>query len=195
MKGVSFVTIVQNEEKYIGRLLDSVIPRFKEGLLKEIIVIDGVSRDNTVQVCLEKGVTVVSHSFNLHFGDQRNFAISLAHYEWILMLDADEVLEEKFWSILPSLVEQQEFDVYAFPRKNYIDDVFDEKSYPDYQYRLFRRFCRWIYPVHEELVGWRNAKKLDVHIIHAKDTAKLNWCNETLYPLIEKLWKVDTRGN
>ena len=162
---ISGVAVVQNEEKYIARMLQSVMP-----LVDEMIVIDGGSIDDTVKICEEEGALVVPRAFTGHFGDFRNEAVMLTKYPWILMLDADEILDDEFKRILPELVKSEKYDVFSLVRKNIFEDgTEDDTKGKDYQLRLFRRYCRWIYPVHEELVGWKNCKKLDCGIIHIKD--------------------------
>jgi len=183
---VSFASIVLNEEKYIERMLESVV-----GKVDEIVVVDGGSTDNTLRILKDyPQVKVVSKVFNYHFGDQRNFAIQQTKYPWVLMLDADEYIEEDFWKILPDLINQKEYDAFKFKRKNFIDEVFDEKSYPDIQVRLFRRYCRWIYPVHEELVGWKSSKILETHIIHKKDSVRYQQRNK-MFSTIGQIFKND----
>jgi len=186
MNKVSFTSIILNEEKYIERMIESVVDK-----VDEIVIIDGGSTDNTLRILRDyPQVKVVSKVFNYHFGDQRNFAIQQTKYPWVLMLDADEYMEEDFWKILPDLVNQNKYDAFKFKRKNFVDELFDKKNYPDIQVRLFRRYCRWIYPVHEELVGWKNSKVLETHIIHKKDSTRHLYRNR-IYEIVSQIFKDD----
>jgi len=164
---VSAVIIALNEEERIQKCLDGV-----QSHVDEIVVIDGGSVDQTQTICKDNGCRVITNIFDGHFGNQHNFGIISSKGKWILSVDADEVFEESFWLDFPKLVNQGVFDAFKFPRKNYLDGVLDEEHYPDFQVRLFRRYCRWVFPVHEELVGCKNIQEVSHHIIHKKSLAR-----------------------
>jgi glycosyltransferase involved in cell wall biosynthesis len=88
MPQISVVIITRNEEKNIGRCLDSV-----QGIADEIVVVDSGSSDKTVEICKAKGAIVHFHEFPGHI-EQKNYAITKATYPHILSLDADEALDE-----------------------------------------------------------------------------------------------------
>ena len=183
---ISGAVLALNEEKIIPGVLDNLRPH-----VDELIVVDGGSIDSTVNICQKKGAAVYVYSGKRHFGDMRNFAIQQCKGDWILMLDVDEVFSERFYDILPSLVNQTEFDAYKVPRENFIDGKRTE-VYPDYQVRLFRSYCRWIYSVHEECVGWKKGEELgkDCCIIHSKSSERAEFRNEGW----EKMRKEERRG-
>ncbi|HEX2606570.1 MAG TPA: glycosyltransferase family 2 protein [Flavisolibacter sp.] len=84
---VSAVIIAYNEERIIRQTLSRL------WWCDEIIIIDSFSSDQTVKICEEFGCSIFQRAFN-GFGDQKNFGISKAKNNWILCLDADEVLSE-----------------------------------------------------------------------------------------------------
>ena len=86
---LSVVIITRNEERNIGRCLDSV----KE-VADDIVVVDSFSTDRTEEICREKGARFVQHKFHGHI-EQKNWAITQAKFQFILSLDADEALSEK----------------------------------------------------------------------------------------------------
>lgn len=86
---LSVVIITYNEEKNIGRCLDSVLP-----IADDIVVVDSFSKDNTKKICLEKGVRFIEHPFEGHI-QQKNFALRQSAYDHVLSLDADEYLSER----------------------------------------------------------------------------------------------------
>jgi glycosyltransferase involved in cell wall biosynthesis len=88
MPPVSVVIITYNEEKNIGRCLDSV----KE-VADEIVVLDSFSTDRTKEICEAKGAKFYQHKFDGHI-QQKNRAITYASFPHILSLDADEALDE-----------------------------------------------------------------------------------------------------
>lgn len=98
---VSLIVIARNEAAVIGRCLNSV------PFAAEKIVVDAGSTDGTQQVAARHGARVV-HQDWLGFGPQRNFAATQASHDWILMLDADEMLTpasiEELRRILPALL-------------------------------------------------------------------------------------------
>ncbi len=87
MVSLSAVVITFNEERNIGRCLDSLA-----GVADEIVVIDSYSTDRTEEICREKGVRFIKHVFAGHI-EQKNFAVAQAKFGFILSLDADEALD------------------------------------------------------------------------------------------------------
>ena len=88
MPQLSVVIITFNEEKNIGRCLDSILK-----VADDIVVIDSFSTDKTKEICISKGARFVEHKFEGHI-QQKNWAITQAKYPAVLSLDADEVLDE-----------------------------------------------------------------------------------------------------
>ena len=86
---ISAVVITQNEERNIGRCIDSIIP-----VADEIVVIDSYSIDRTKEICLQKGVRFIERQF-VGFIEQKNFGITQASNDIILSLDADEYLSDE----------------------------------------------------------------------------------------------------
>jgi glycosyltransferase involved in cell wall biosynthesis len=78
-----------NEEENIGRCLDSV-----RELADEIVIIDGGSTDRTVEIAKNYGARIEARENPKMFHVNKNKANDLAQGEWILQLDADEVVSE-----------------------------------------------------------------------------------------------------
>lgn len=87
MGKISVVLATFNEEKNIARCLESV----KE-LASEIVVVDGSSADNTVEIAKSFGAEVIVTDNPPIFHINKQKAIDLAKNDWILQLDADEVV-------------------------------------------------------------------------------------------------------
>ena len=111
---ISVVIIAKNEEKKIGRCLESV--RWAD----EVIVVDGFSTDRTVEIARSSGARVVAHKFTGSFADERNVGMDESRNEWVLTLDADDVVTEGFRAKLEEVFAKNEDAViYKFRRKNF----------------------------------------------------------------------------
>ena len=112
IKQISCVIIAKNAEKTLKNTLDSLIQ------FQEVILYSNNSTDNTDVIAKEyKNVKVINGDF-IGFGPTKNKAASFASNEWILSLDADEVLSSEFLSTLIKL----ELDInklYSITRENY----------------------------------------------------------------------------
>jgi tetratricopeptide (TPR) repeat protein len=82
---VTLCLITKNEEENLPRVIESV-----RGLVTEIIVVDTGSTDNTVAVAERLGARVHHFTWINDFAAARNYSLSLATGEWILVMDADD---------------------------------------------------------------------------------------------------------
>lgn len=153
----------------------------------EIVVIDGGSSDDSMALARSAGARVLQRPFADDFSAQRNFAVGQMRSQWIYMHDPDETLEPELLALLPRLVSDQaalrdaeilprspeEFDCFGIARKNFIDGRWTE-SYPDYQYRLFRNYCRYRLPVHEVVANYRNRTEVDFRNCSRQLPARFN---------------------
>ncbi|MGH2563957.1 MAG: glycosyltransferase, partial [Ginsengibacter sp.] len=89
MKALSAVVITWNEEENIGRCIDSLWR-----VADEIIVLDSYSFDDTVAIAKEKGAIVKQDGFHGYI-EQKNKALAMTSHNYVLSLDADEVLSEE----------------------------------------------------------------------------------------------------
>jgi len=111
---VSAVVIAKNEEKRIARCLESI--RWAD----EIIVVDGCSTDRTAEIAASFGAKVIPHKFTGSFADDRNIGLENARNEWVLQLDADDVVTEGFQKKVKELLPADPYvAVYKFRRKNF----------------------------------------------------------------------------
>lgn len=91
---LSIAMIVKNEESNIERTLKA-IRKLDNKIDYEIIIVDTGSTDNTVNIAKKYTDKVYFHKWNGSFGDMRNISIKYCKGDWILILDADEVLEDE----------------------------------------------------------------------------------------------------
>lgn len=154
---ISVVIITFNEEKNIGRCLNSV-----KDIADEIVVVDSFSTDQTEAICREFGVRFIQKEF-LGYAEQKRFADLQARYDWIFSIDADEALSEKLKKeILAIKHSQATADAYQMPRlTNYIGKWIRHTDwYPDKKIRFYNRNkARWQGTnLHEHIATDANAK-------------------------------------
>lgn len=130
---ISVVIITFNEERNIGRCIDSVA-----GIADEVVVIDSFSTDNTKEIVLSKGARFIEHAFEGHI-EQKNWAIDQATYPYILSLDADEALSNELNNAILEVKENWIHDGYFFNRlTNYCGKWIRHCGwYPDRKLRLW----------------------------------------------------------
>ena len=133
MLKLSVVIITFNEEKNIGRCLESV-----RDIADEIIVVDSHSTDNTRLICEKYGVKFIEHDFEGYI-QQKNYAISQATFIHQLSLDADEALSDELKNEIKKRKENWDCDGYRMNRlANYCGKWIRYSGwYPDTKLRLY----------------------------------------------------------
>ncbi len=145
-------------------------------VVDELVVVDGGSVDSSVAWAEKMGAIVTHRPFDNDFAAQKNFAISQLSTDWVYLHDPDERLEPTLLEFLPQLIDPERqrllmssdvlpentelFDCFGIARCNFIDGE-QTDIYPDYQYRLFKNYCRFEGRVHEEIVGFKNRTEVD----------------------------------
>src|SRR6186997_941348 len=89
MQKLSVVIVCKNEADIIGRTLQSL-----QGLTDNIVLYDNGSSDTTMEIAKQFNVQLYQGSWE-GYGKTKRTAISLAKYDWILNLDADETPDEE----------------------------------------------------------------------------------------------------
>jgi glycosyltransferase involved in cell wall biosynthesis len=92
---LSFCMIVKNEATNLPRCLASV-----QSIADELIVLDTGSTDNSIAIAQSFGARVEQYSWNHNFATARNIALTYVTGDWVLVLDADEVLAPE---VVPAL--------------------------------------------------------------------------------------------
>ncbi len=112
---LSAVVLTKNEEPRIARCLASV--RWAD----EIIVVDGMSTDRTVEICRRFGARVVPHAFEGSFAQERNLGMDHAGGDWVLQIDADDVVTPAFRAVVERLLaDTPSHAAFKFRRKSYL---------------------------------------------------------------------------
>jgi glycosyltransferase involved in cell wall biosynthesis len=167
---LSVCMIVKNEERNLARCLDSV--QGLAGALGELIVVDTGSTDETPRIAAGYGAKVIPFDFTfVDFAAARNHALACSSGRWILMLDADETLDQASAPIVERLIAQDENAGYFLERYNH--SAGSESPFTDYVARLFpnRPNHRYRGRVHEIidasiLAGGGQLLKSDIRIDH-----------------------------
>lgn len=160
---LSLCMIVKDEEEHLAKCLHSVRP-----VVDEMIVVDTGSNDRTKAIARVFGAQVFDHSWTGDFSAARNYSLSKATGDWILIMDADEVLSPLDFKELKGITGRKApaAAAYSVVTRNYVNDVsmtgwnqntgkYPEEAgrgwVPSTKVRLFTRskdiaFCQ---PVHE----------------------------------------------
>jgi glycosyltransferase involved in cell wall biosynthesis len=145
----SIILITKNEAHPLGRTLAAV-----KGLSDDVIVLDNGSTDDTIKVALLAGARVVDCDW-LGYGDTKNIGHKEAKYDWILSLDADEVVDEKLYESLKNFKPQSNFELFLLRRVM----IWNAQKLRfggsiEYKIRLFhKQFASWNNSeVHEALI-------------------------------------------
>ena len=158
MTKISVVINTLNEEKNLPRALASV-----KGFADEIVVVDTMSEDKTVDIAKKAGAKVYEHKKTGYVEPVRNFAIGKATGKWILIIDADEELPKGLAKKLKEIVKNPDANYYRLPRKNLIFGKWVKHSrwWPDYNIRFFQKeFVTWSEVIHS--VPMTQGKGLDL---------------------------------
>jgi len=166
---ISLCMIVRNEENTIARCLNSV-----KGIPDEIVIIDTGSIDRTKEIVGKYTDQIFDFVWIDDFAAARNFAFSKATKDYILWLDADDVLaasdREQFLSLKKTL--DPLLNIVNMPYLLSFDQ-FGKVTFSLRRNRLVKRSknFRWIGPVHEYLEVYGDVLNSDICVTH-KDMCK-----------------------
>ena len=164
---LSVAMIVKNEEKNIERCLKALTP-LKNYISYEVIVVDTGSNDDTINIAKKYTDKVYEHPWNGNFSDMRNISIKYCKGEWILVLDADEALENP-QELVKFLTEKKykKYNSATLSFKNFLSS--DENDYIlGSLYRLFRKNKEFYYVgrVHEQPRVLKPSLDTRISILH-----------------------------
>ena len=133
---ISVVINTYNAEKHLKVVVEAV----KD--FDEVLVCDMESTDSTLAIAREMGCRIVTFPKNgvSIVEPAREFAIHEAANEWVLVVDADEIVTPQLKDYLYRRIKEADCpDGIAIPRKNYFMGRFMHSCYPDYILRFFRK--------------------------------------------------------
>jgi len=155
---ISYAILTHNEGQYIETLLSFLTNNKRP--IDEIVVVDDYSMDDLTKLILDKYKDQINLQYRTFDGDhtQKNYLNSLCTGDYILQLDADELVKPEFIEILPQILENNsETDLFIMPRINTVEGLTQEYitkwrwnvnekgwvNFPDWQMRLYRN-CDWV---------------------------------------------------
>ncbi len=166
MISISLCMIVRDEEAVLERCLSSAAP-----LVEEIIIVDTGSVDRTKEIALDFGAAVYDFEWIDDFAAARNFAFSKATKEYIMWLDADDILRTEDAQRLQELKQslKPHYNTVTMPYHLGLD-ASGKPTTILRRNRLVKRSCnfKWVGAVHEYLEVYGPVNHSDVCITHSK---------------------------
>jgi glycosyltransferase involved in cell wall biosynthesis len=164
MHKITAAVITFNEERRIERCLKSL------AWTDELVVVDSFSSDRTVELCRRYTANVHQHPWPGDYSAQRTLAHRYASNDWILFLDADEVVTRALRDeVLALFQENPAADAYGIPRREYFGGKWITAGgwYPQYKTILYRKSQgAWVNPIHEKFVTRGRTGRMQNPILH-----------------------------
>ncbi len=164
--------IVKDEERTLGRVL-----KLASEFCDELIVVDTGSTDRSIEIAKEAGAKVFHFDWIYDFAAARNYSFSKCASDWIIWLDADDVLSPRsiheIKQLKAKLTEQHDGVAMTY---RYVFSPQGDCLVSYLRERILRRGAgpHWVFPVHEciELKEMKFALRPDITIDHKPDDEK-----------------------
>ncbi len=132
---LTVVVLTKNEEDNIQDCLGSVAD-----WADEVLMVDDGSTDKTVELATPLATRILHRKME-NEGIHRNWAYAQAKNEWVLSLDADEMVMPELREAITANIKSSEFQAYSMPLRNYIGSYWVKHSgwYPARKLRLFQK--------------------------------------------------------
>ncbi|MEC0227893.1 glycosyltransferase [Paenibacillus alba] len=155
---ISVCMIVKDEEHNLPKSLSSIPKEF------EVVILDTGSSDRSIEVAKKFGAYVYEFTWNDNFSEARNLCAAYATGDYILALDADEVLPEECYEKITSFIGKHQNSVGSVVINNTMDDG-------NKQHRMLRFYpnqpeFRFAGQVHEQIYdGSQQAEFQDIDLV------------------------------
>ena len=202
---ISYAILTHNEGEYIEKLLSFLVEHKRDE--DEIVVVDDFSTDKNTKNIFKKFKDNITLNYREFDGDatQKNALNSYCTGDYILQLDADELVSQEFVNMLHVILEDNnEIDLFYVPRINTVEGLTQEHiqqwkwnvnekgwvNFPDWQMRLYRNcdWVKWEGFLHSKIVGQKSFTNLPTDelfcILHPKEIERQEKQNN-LYSRIE----------
>lgn len=180
---ISVVINTYNASRFLPEVLDSVVGKFDE-----VLICDMESTDDTLDIARSYGCNIVTFPKGncVSAEPARTFAIQSAQSDWVLVIDADEVVTPELRDYLYEHISKEGCaDGLWIPRKNYFMGHFMHAFYPDFILRFFKKEGTvWppevhTYPIVIGRIEYLPRKRMDLAFEHL--------ANDSVYDCIRKI--------
>lgn len=189
---LSLCMIVKNEHDTLGRCLDSA-----KDIADEIIIVDTGSTDDTKEIALKYTDKVYDFEWVYDFSKARNYSFSKATKDYIMWLDADDIILKEDLEKLKILKKILTYDIdMVFLKYNLNLDKNGIPALSYYRERIVKRSnnFKWISPIHEVIPSKGKILREDIAITHSKLHMTDPKRNITIFEkMIENGTPLDTR--
>ena len=192
MVTISLCMIIKNEEEVIGRCLSTV-----HEFVDEIIIVDTGSSDKSKEIVKQYTDKIIDFKWIDDFSAARNASFSQATMDYIMWLDADDILLESDVNAFMKLKEELDPSIDMVMMKYNV--AFDEEGNPTLSYfreRLMKRSMnyQWVSPIHEVITPLGNIEYSNIAITHKKMKSSDSNRNLDIFrKMIEKGMPFDAR--
>jgi glycosyltransferase involved in cell wall biosynthesis len=130
---LSLCMIVRDEQEMLPRCLEAVA-----GAVDEIVIVDTGSTDATIEIARSFGAVVIEREWTGSFAQARNVSFDAASGDWLMYLDADEVLVREDAGLLRSLTERTWREAFYLSETSYTGQQEDGTAVSHNALRVFR---------------------------------------------------------
>lgn len=189
---ITLAVTVCNEHKELKLLLDYLQEHTYPDQYEIIVQIDKDNfTDDVIGVIVNRGIKHWFYSLNKDFASYKNELSKHAEGDYIFQIDADEIPSKELLDNLPTILKNNDSDVYLVPRINTVEGITEEHiqqwgwrvegdriNFPDYQWRIYKNTpsIKWVNKVHERLDGFKTYAALPAQdefcLVHAKNIKK-----------------------
>lgn len=177
---IATVVLAKNEERRIKKCLTSL------SLCDQVLVIDDYSIDHTTTIAKSLDAKVIQHKLGGDFSSQRNFAFETVTTDWILFVDADEIVSPELSEEILGAINTKDKDIvgYSLRRRDYFlgKPIVFSKDANQTLVRLVKKGKgEWKRRVHEVLVINGSTKVLEGELIHNSHPSMAEFVESTNY--------------
>lgn len=194
---LSLTMIVRDEESVLSRVLGQAAT-----FCDEMVIVDTGSQDHTPEVAREVGARVLDFAWSDDFAAARNASLNACRGDWVLWLDADDVVTSDVQTAILAAKREiltDDLDAIVTPYRYSFAPETGECTLSFHRERLVRRVpqLRWVGAVHEVLMvpGSRILHREDLYIEHHPDPAKRASKSRRNLRIIERVVQAGDRSS
>jgi hypothetical protein len=176
---ISFAILVADEESEFRTLITNLV-RIKSDEDEIVVLIDSDKATAGIMQTIDTNISHIKYykrSLNNDFASQKNYLFSKCTKDYIVNLDADEIIYEDFINNVKEILKlNPSVEAFWVPRWNEVKGITDEwiskwrwtidekfrVNWPDLQMRIIKNKpeIQWVNPVHEQLSGYKSYASL-----------------------------------